>query len=76
MIKSMARYNQSNAQIALNNLLWKIVMEQGGALNVPQSDLDSVPSSAALEVKFDSATNRIIVIAGNRQTKSGLIIGG
>lgn len=70
----MARHGKENTQTALNNLLWKIVMQNGGTLNVPIEELKGVPDNAALQATVDSATNKFIVVAGIRPSKGGLYL--
>lgn len=69
-----ARHGKENTQTALNNLLWKIIMQNGGTLNVPLEDLKQVPANAALQAKVDSATDKFVVVAGIRPSKSGLYL--
>jgi len=65
---------QANVQAALNQLLWKIVMQNGGTLNVPVKDIEIIPAEAALQATVDSKTNNFVVVAGLRKKKSGLIL--
>lgn len=74
MKKSIAKHGRENTQTALNNLLWKIVMQNGGTLNVPLDELKSVPVNAALSAKVDSITNKFVVVAGIRPNKNGLYL--
>lgn len=72
--RNLAKHGKENIQTALNNLLWKIVMQNGGQINVPVEDLKRVPVNAALQAKVDSATNNLVVVAALRPSKSGLYL--
>ena len=72
--RRLARHGKENTQTALNNLLWKIVMQNGGQLNVPLEDLKTVPANAAWQATVDSATDNFVVVAGIRPSKSGLYL--
>ena len=71
-IRNNAKYGTQNAQMAINHTLWKIVMENGGMLNIPVSTMQGIPNNAALEVKVDSATSNLIIVAGSKESKNGL----
>ena len=72
--RQIAQTGKENTQTALNNLLWKIVMQNGGQLNVPLEDLKKVPANAALQATVDSATDNFVMVAGIRPSKSGLYL--
>lgn len=69
-----AKHGKQNIQAALNNLLWKIAMNHGGMIDISRYELDQIPSEAALQTKFDSITNKLIVIAGTRPNKDGIFV--
>ncbi len=47
--KAKAKHGKANMQTAMNNILWKIVDNNGGFLEVPCSELKATPPEAALQ---------------------------
>lgn len=74
IVKKRARHGKENTQTALNNLLWKIVMQRGGKISMPVDELKKVPANAALMGQVDSKTNKFVVVAAMRPNKSGLYL--
>jgi hypothetical protein len=71
--RNKAQYGKDNLQTALNNLLWKIIMDKGGVINMSRYEMDQIPTNAALKATFDSATNKLIVMAALRVNQDGII---
>lgn len=67
-----AKHGKQNAQTALNNVLWRIVMNNGGTLSISRYEMDQVPPEAALEATFDSTTNSMIIRSMLRVNKNGI----
>ncbi len=74
--KNQAIHGKQNAQHVLNTLLWQIVMQNGGKLIVPCSELKGLPENIALEIKHDPKTDTLIIIAGTQEPveKTNLIL--
>ena len=69
MERIAAKSGKQNIQTALNNVLWKIVMQNGGTINVPCSDLKQIPATAALKGTYDELTDCFIIVAGTNEPK-------
>ena len=74
--REVAKYGKANVQTALNNVLWRIVMNNGGTLSIPRYEMDQVPPEAAIEATFDSTTNSLIIRAMLRVNTDGIVSGG
>ena len=72
LIREGIKNNRENSQSAINNLLWKIIMQNGGTIAVPVEEMEQIPDDSALKVTVDSTTNKLVVVAGTRPTKNGL----
>ena len=74
--KHKARHGGTNLQDVCNNLLWKIVMNNGGKVNISCSELKQMTDKSKLSVKYDKATDSMIVEATQGGEKSNLILPG
>ena len=75
--KEKSKHGKDNMQTALNNVLWKIVMENGGIVKIPCEDLKATPAEAALQGKVIG--ENFVIKAMLRQPniilpKNGLIV--
>ncbi len=68
-LRLAAKSGKQNIQTALNNVLWKIVMQNGGTINVPCSDLKQIPATAALQGTYDELTDSFVIVAGTQEPK-------
>jgi len=68
-----AQTGKANMQTALNNFLWKVVMNNGGVVNMPVLELKQVPLNAAIRAKFDSISNSLIIYATLNKDKPNII---
>ena len=52
-----------------NAVLWKIIDNNGGKMNITKADMDAVPDTATLTTLFDPATNTFVLTAVNPEPK-------
>jgi hypothetical protein len=62
------------AQDVLNTVLWQIVMQNAGTIKIPCSELRKLPPNVQLEVKRDSATDEIWIVARQPEDKSKIVV--
>jgi hypothetical protein len=75
MRRNQARYGKQNIQHVFNSLLWKIVSNNGGKINIACSELKKVPPQAALKAKYDQATDTMVIVSIIRNDlKSNIIV--
>lgn len=74
LIRTQAKSGTVNTQAVLNRLLYTILLENGGALSFPVTDLDNVPPTFAMSVQVKDG--QMTVIAGTQKPveKSPLIL--
>lgn len=75
MARMMTKAGLPDSQTILNNVLWKIIMENKGFLKVPSKDIIDAPQNAALNIGYDEATDSVIIVAGTNDPKEPKIIG-
>ena len=61
--KRRAAPNQQNKEGTLRGLLWRIIMNQGGNITVPYSDLQNIPENAGLHVDNIPGTDKVEIKA-------------
>ena len=79
--KSQAMHGKRNPQHLLNTVLWKIIMQNGGAIKILCSELKKLPAGAAVQSKHNQATDSITLTAMVREStillpNDGIISGG
>ena len=74
LARQKARHGKENTQSALNALLWKIIMQNGGALNIPCSDLKGIPGNMILKATYTAKTDTLTVVAGTQGEKRDIIV--
>lgn len=50
-------------QAMTNAVLWKIIDNNGGKMNISKADMDAVPPEATLKTLFDPDTNTFLLTA-------------
>ena len=60
---------KQDLQAMTNAVLWKIIDNNGGKMNISKADMDAVPVAAELKTLFDSATNTFVLTAVNPEPK-------
>lgn len=65
---------KENAQHLLNTVLWQIVMQNTGVLKIPCSELKKLPANIALQVKRDSVSDQIWIVAALPEDKSNIVV--
>ncbi|MHC4372161.1 MAG: hypothetical protein ACYSW8_31535 [Planctomycetota bacterium] len=68
------RAGKQSAQQLLNTVLWQIVMQNTGMLRIPCSELRKLPPNIRLEVKRDSASDEIWIIAQQPEDKPNIVV--
>jgi hypothetical protein len=68
--RQKAKTGKPNNQTVLNNILWKIIMQNGGAISYSCEEIRQVPENACLQGNIVSG--KYVVVASIRPSKNGL----
>ena len=63
---------KQNLQAITNTVLWRIIDNNGGIMNIPRDTVNSVPGSATLKTEFDPKTNNFVITAV--KPKDGIVV--
>jgi len=61
--KQQRQQVRQNLQALTNTVLWRIIDNNGGIMNIPKIVMDTVPANAKLNTEFDPGTNSFVITA-------------
>jgi hypothetical protein len=60
---------KQNLQAITNTVLWRIIDNNGGTMNIPKSVMNSVPANATLKTEYDPDTDSFVITAVKPETE-------
>lgn len=67
--KQQRQQVKQNLQAITNTVLWRIIDNNGGVMNIPKQVMNTVPMNATLKTEFDPESDCFVITAVKPETE-------